>query len=670
MRNKLQSLLAVFAFSCLLPGVHAQANFCVNGCNDNTYVNATDPNTIEYDNMVSVYHSSMVKEADGSVKVWGQGIAYNGSGNTGNVLTPQVINSTNYPGLTGDVLKFTAASSANDQQFAVITTTGLFVWGDPDILIPAGVKSTNVFGPVSAGTYGVPGTKADGLPAGVSPGDVKMVFGTERTFAIVTCQGAVWMLSRQGYMYGDDATDNAANDVVWHRVSTAAGVPLENVVAARGAYYGMMALTDTGEIYTWGMRTRLGDNTGPADRKFATLMTKPAGVVPKMIGMTFGYPGQQNELTYYLLTTTGSLYSMGANTSRQLGDGTTNSRNDWFHVTATNNGATLDGNIVWISPQEHDGIDLPAINVLTNDGKLWAWGRNSGGMLDGGNSSTINPTYMPGSIGGPMDPEKLNLSDMLIAVETGGHTTLTIKQCSTKFGYIGHRVNGSMADGSTANEFEDAYNFAETSALALCGALTGPVVEDVEVCPGNSAYLAAAEPDTLPPGITIEWWTTINQTPGTQVSNNVPVTPGTYYAFYSGGIPVGIGCPSVITIGVAGDCACYKPGLMTGGAALDTSVGITTLSRAGGSDNWPMVRKGGWVALESKTKGFVINRVPFEDADNNPATADVPVGIPASDFIEGMLVYDLTNHCLKMYTSTDQGATYSWYCIGSQACPD
>lgn len=117
---------------------------------------------------------------------------------------------------------------------------------------------------------------------------------------------------------------------------------------------------------------------------------------------------------------------------------------------------------------------------------------------------------------------------------------------------------------------------------------------------------------------------------------------------------------------------CYKPGLLTGGSILDTKVGITALSRAGENetDNWPMVRKGGWIALESKTKGFVPNRVTFTDADANPLTPDVPVGLPDTDFVEGMMVYDTTNHCLKIYTSMDSGVTFGWYCLGTQTCPD
>ncbi|WP_153391964.1 beta strand repeat-containing protein [Chryseobacterium vaccae] len=108
---------------------------------------------------------------------------------------------------------------------------------------------------------------------------------------------------------------------------------------------------------------------------------------------------------------------------------------------------------------------------------------------------------------------------------------------------------------------------------------------------------------------------------------------------------------------------CYKPAASTG-ITLSTKAGITSLGRAGANDeNWPMVRKGGWIALESKTKALVINRVSFNSSNN-------PVGIASADFVEGMMVYDTTNNCLKLYTSVDNGITFGWYCLNTQTCPD
>lgn len=104
---------------------------------------------------------------------------------------------------------------------------------------------------------------------------------------------------------------------------------------------------------------------------------------------------------------------------------------------------------------------------------------------------------------------------------------------------------------------------------------------------------------------------------------------------------------------------CYRPSATTG-TTLDTKHGITSLGRAGSqnADNWPMVRKGAWTALESKTKGFVVNRIPTTAKVNAIANP-----------IEGMMVYDEEANCLKIYTTTDNSATFSWKCLNKQTCP-
>lgn len=120
-----------------------------------------------------------------------------------------------------------------------------------------------------------------------------------------------------------------------------------------------------------------------------------------------------------------------------------------------------------------------------------------------------------------------------------------------------------------------------------------------------------------------------------------------------------------------GSTYCYKPGAMatTGSPALSTKAGITALGRAGTStDNWPMVRKGGWLALEAKTKGFVPNRVKF-NASNQPVAADGVTPVITAP-VEGMMVYDTTNKCMKIYTLKEGDTTMNWHCITTQTCPD
>lgn len=99
-------------------------------------------------------------------------------------------------------------------------------------------------------------------------------------------------------------------------------------------------------------------------------------------------------------------------------------------------------------------------------------------------------------------------------------------------------------------------------------------------------------------------------------------------------------------------CVCYNdPNTL--GTAAPTQHGITLLKRAGAgtNDNWPMVRKGAHTALESNTKGFVITRIP--------TTGFSAITSP----VEGMMVYDTTENCLKIYEGT------GWKCFSTPSCP-
>ena len=61
-----------------------------------------------------------------------------------------------------------------------------------------------------------------------------------------------------------------------------------------------------------------------------------------------------------------------------------------------------------------------------------------------------------------------------------------------------------------------------------------------------------------------------------------------------------------------------------------------------------------------------MNRVKF-NASNHPV-ADNGTTQVITDPVEGMMVYDTTNNCLKVYTTTD-GTTFAWHCMSTQTCP-
>jgi len=488
---------------------------CITGCNDNTFLNSTDPNTIGYDNIVGLYHSTMLQETNGDLLVWGASSKPDGD----HQLSPTVVSPANGYNYQGEILKHTGgAANGSNAQFAILTTEGLYIWGKAGYLIHHNVKSGDTFEKANAlGTAGISGTNSYSLPIGVMPEDVKMMFGTYLTLAIVTCTGEAWVLSLNEDLYGDGETSSSSSHKsVWHRVSTASNTPLENVVAIRGSTTALIALTSDGEIFTWGKNTYLGDGSSKSKRTYAVQMNKPSGTV-KQIGMTGGN-------SYYVLNTNGELYSLGNNSDRELGDFSTTERKSWVRVQRDGSGAPLP-EIAWVSPNEHSARSSEsgygAVNALTTDGKLWSWGRNSYNMIGAG-GSRIDPTLMTGDL----DP-----NDRIMAVETGGHTTMVIRQCSFKYGYIGHKTRGSMGDGTSSSGQEDVFNFEDTADVSLCGAPTAPLVQDVlTMCEGFTTDLSYATLENAPLGMEVKWYEDLARQ--NEVSDPTSVDPGTYYAFY------------------------------------------------------------------------------------------------------------------------------------------
>jgi gliding motility-associated-like protein len=425
----------------------------------------------KYDKIVSGYHASIALSDNGSYYAWGQAIAANG---TADVAPPVIINSTNYSGLTGTVL-FTSVGgpgSGGQDQYIALTTTGLHAWGTvgsstAGVLSPS-LKSTSAIGLIATPTGGDASTK---LPTGVTPAQVTMMIAMYQTLAIVA-NGNVWVLSNADANMQGDGSSLAAT--TWHKVKISAGVDLTNVTAIRGqlsasTQSAMMALTSTGSVYTWGATTYLGNNTAPTAKNYATLMTLPAEFtssnIPKMLGVTGGTNGSEIANTLYLLSTSGSLYALGDNNTRQCGDFTTTERRSWVNV--KRNVTTNFDNVNFISVQEHTG-KMASAALITTSGDLYTWGDNNGNMIGRASATT---TYDPGFPQGFASG-----TDKAIFTEMGGHTLVYVKEGSSTFCYVGHRTNGSMGESTSSSGTVTAFDCTNTPTINLCGAV--PVVAD------------------------------------------------------------------------------------------------------------------------------------------------------------------------------------------------
>lgn len=512
-------------------------NVCTSGdCNENAFLFTSDPNTLEYDNLISGFHSTIAKQQDGNYLIWGQGAKPNTFGE--HLYEPTVISPENGFNYTGEILKATlgtrGATNDGSDQYAILTTDGLYIWGggDPfsgrkDGMVHRTVKDSQTFDKMT--NANIPNADpATGLPVGVAPTDVKMLFGSYATLGVVTCTGEAYVLSHAGNKNGDGSTDGASEYNKWHRVSVGPGQPLNRIVAMRGAPGAMVALTYEGDLYTWGTDTYLADGTAKANRLYATKMTLPIGVMPKMIGMTKASDGTAGVTlnSYYLLSTTGELYSLGDNSEKQLGTFDNTERTSWVNVKSTNASTNMT-DIVWISPNEHDAKGYATVTALTSDGKLWGWGMNHSNMLGAGGNVAVDPRYMFGG---------LDHEEKVLAIETGGHINTLFKDCDFKLGYIGHNSNGSYATNpGSSGSTSDVFKFDGARLTNLCAIYTPPFpeVSNMRVCYGETADLTDAMLNSAPAGYTLEWWTTINRISGTEVADPTSVEPGTYYAFFA-----------------------------------------------------------------------------------------------------------------------------------------
>ena len=163
-----------------------------------------------------------------------------------------------------------------------------------------------------------------------------------------------------------------------------------------------------------------------------------------------------------------SAWAWGRNNDGQLGDGTTTSRSIPVKVQGMTRVTQVDGGGRTDTGESHS-------LALTDDGKVWAWGRNSDGQLgDGTTASRALPTQVQGVSG-------------VKQISAGGYHSLALKDDGTVWAW-GSNGGGQLGDGTTTRR---------PTAMQVLGPAAQPLTDVKQVSAGIFHSLAVKNDGTV-----------------------------------------------------------------------------------------------------------------------------------------------------------------------------
>ncbi|WKU07125.1 RCC1 domain-containing protein [Micromonospora sp. HUAS LYJ1] len=368
------------------------------------------PTDLTYTDIAAGYRHNLVRASTGRLYAWGvNGSGQLGIGNTDDQLIPVPLS---LPGGARPI----AIAAAGDVSLALATAAPNLAWGANDSGQLGNNTTTDSRVPVPVS-----------LPATAEPSDIE---GGYLHSLAATTDGDVLAWGSNAYgQLGDGTQTNRTAPVP----VTLPGSP--DAVEVAGGQYHSLALTKDGRVFAWGRNNRgqIGDGT-TTDRLTPVQVSFPAGTSVTAIA--------SHNMHNIAVTSTGQVYTWGDNTFGQIGDNTTTTRPTptliplpggatatrvavgAFHslaMTSTgtafawgyNNYGQL-GNATNTNSSVPVPVSLPAGTTLrdidaglshslgiTSTGRALAWGVNSVGQLGNGTTTNSNipvSVHLPGGV--------------------------------------------------------------------------------------------------------------------------------------------------------------------------------------------------------------------------------------------------------------------------------
>lgn len=206
------------------------------------------------------------------------------------------------------------------------------------------------------------------------PDFVQISASTSHSLALAS-DGSVWAWGDSFYGQIGDGTKDTRMEPVQVVATWPAGVTILSVSAA---VYHSVALASDGSVWAWGLNGggQLGNGT-TIDSPVPVRVNPswPAGVTIESISAGFYHT--------VAVASDGSVWAWGANLQGQLGDGTTDNRNEPVRVVAN-----------WPAGITLESVDggFTHTTAVASDGSVWAWGDNNYGQLgNGSNTASATP---------------------------------------------------------------------------------------------------------------------------------------------------------------------------------------------------------------------------------------------------------------------------------------
>lgn len=392
------------------------------------------------DIMITTYHSSMARTPDGYI-AWGEDMDSDGS----NATSMQLVSAANGYNYSGDIAHFAVSGNSGAQGF-LLTTTGLYVWGEEGESMPSSFTSGKAFAEIS-------------LPTGVLASDVIDLFATSDAFALVTSVGHVWIASVKTAVFGN-SNSSTSN---WQQVETSAGVPLSGVFHVTGCKAAMYAIDDNGDLWAWGDNVFLGGGANGADLDYATAMVAPPSP-PTYISAFFNDSADDHGVL--ALTSDTRIYGIGSNTSEKVITETTSDVTSWTAITT--DGTTPIENVLQIATNHTSEQYASAAAIVQGENSgdpnvLYTWGSNDEGNIGHGSESTVQYPSVP-------DGYTVGTSDATY-VSVGGHATTIYNRENSSICFTGHVTDGSDG-GLTTGSDDTQFECITTLDFELCGVNT------------------------------------------------------------------------------------------------------------------------------------------------------------------------------------------------------